>query len=204
MLFEFNAEMNPLFVAQGCLLLSHQATTWLAIAIRSAITIGAHRPLKKADPDSNKKKRLWWSILIRDRAISLALRRSILVQPPLLDTAIQPPCESDFQDEIHHSRVYQPRAKKRFIKMLRAQFKLSLILTELLANVPSDQNQLDGFHPFDSSTKDSRVLVDARGKLCDWLGDPDGFILLEDPIDEPLRQPTSPYRSLILLQFQYV
>jgi hypothetical protein len=218
LLYELKAETDPLYLAQGCLLLSrhttgahpNQASEWLAIAINRAVSIQAHRAgISRSDEErkDNIKKRLWWSIIVRDRSLSLGLRRGILVAPPMLDLTTELPRESDFQDEIWFSRVHSPLDKKRFVHMLRAQVKLSLILTELLMHVTDndvdekDKNALN----IGPQARESQALLSVNSKLCDWLRDTkDGLLLFEDIALQPLTQPTNLYSCLILLQFKYV
>jgi hypothetical protein len=124
----------------------------------------------------------------------------------MLDLTIEPPCEADFEDEIRHSRVHSPLAKRRFVHMLRAQVKLSLILTELLINATSSDQDDKGKSLLSNGphARDSQVLLSVSSKLCDWLGDTkDGLMLFEDITLEPLTQPTNLYSCLILFQFQY-
>ncbi|KAL5359672.1 fungal-specific transcription factor domain-containing protein [Aspergillus floccosus] len=214
LLYELEAETDPLYLAQGCLLSRHttgarpnQASEWLTIAINKAVSIQAHRANKsRSDKETNNnvKSRLWWSIIIRDRSLSLGLRRRILVAPPMLDLSIEPPCESDFQDEILSSRVHSPLNRRRFVHMLRAQVKLSLILTELLGHATdSDVDEKDkSALNIEPHARETQVLSSVSSKLCDWLGDTkDGLLLFEDIALQPLTQPTNLYSCLILLQF---
>jgi hypothetical protein len=180
------------------------------MAINRAVAIQAHRAgisRSNEERNDNIKKRLWWSIIVRDRSLSLGLRRGILVAPPMLDLTIEPPRESDFQDEIWFSRVHSPLDKKRFVRMLRAQVKLSLILTELLVHVTdNDVDEKDkSARNIGAQARESQVLLSVSSKLCDWLRDTeDGLLLFEDIALQPLTQPTNLYSCLILLQFKYV
>jgi hypothetical protein len=155
------------------------------------------------DHPTNTEKRLWWSILVRRTSLSLGLRHDTLIQPSKFYSSFGLPCESDFEDEISHSRTYSPKDKKRFIHMLRAHLKLSLILTDLFILSSSGQSAQSECPagPGTDSPK-PQIVLSVMSKLCDWLADAkDGVLLLEDTVDDPFLQSTSSYRSLILLQF---
>ncbi|GAB1201946.1 hypothetical protein APSETT445_000544 [Aspergillus pseudonomiae] len=109
---DLKAEDQPLERAQGALLLSYQASPddpqigslLLANAIQNAIILG--KPPKPSD--SVKKstiKRLWWSILLRDRWISLALRRRSQLTTKDFDAENNTLEEGDFAEEIQESKL---------------------------------------------------------------------------------------------------
>ncbi|KAL2817596.1 hypothetical protein BJX63DRAFT_440734 [Aspergillus granulosus] len=143
-LFDFTGEDQPLAQAQGAILLSHHAsaaephagTDWLSRAIQSALTLdnspGPHSPV-----DSISKKRLWWSIVLRDRCLSLALHRR--TQMPVINPSlgIDTLDEGDFADEIMNSYVYDPPTKRVLAKVLKEHYELALALSDMMPLVYS-------------------------------------------------------------------
>lgn len=55
------------------------------------------------------KKRLWWSILLRDRSLCIGLRRRPQVYVEYWDWLE----EDDFEEEIQYSKVYDKATKDR-------------------------------------------------------------------------------------------
>ncbi|KAL3459314.1 hypothetical protein BJX64DRAFT_279243 [Aspergillus heterothallicus] len=143
-LYDFHGENHPLAQAQGAVLLSHHAsaaepqagTDWLARAIQAASTLddmsGTQSPV-----DATSKRRLWWSIVLRDRCLSLALHRR--TQMPAIDPSlgIDTLEEDDFGDEIMNSYVYDPPTKRVLVKILKEHYDLALALSEMMPLVYS-------------------------------------------------------------------
>jgi hypothetical protein len=107
------------------------ASLWLSRAIQNATLIGCQPGLSK-DVEPQLKRRLWWSILLRDRALSLGLRR----RPQLLSldfgsVPADPLEESEFQEEIAKSQVYDPATKRMLFRVLQEQCCLAVLLTEM-------------------------------------------------------------------------
>ncbi|KAL3444163.1 hypothetical protein BJX65DRAFT_320110 [Aspergillus insuetus] len=142
--FLFDLEDSPLAQAQGAVLLSHHAsaaepqagTDWLARAIQSALTLD-DLPRISASINSISKKRLWWSIVLRDRCLSLALHRR--TQMPVIDPSLQIDTldENDFTDEMMNSYVYDPPTKRVLVKVLTEHYELALALSDMMPLVYS-------------------------------------------------------------------
>lgn len=81
------------------------------------------------------KKRLWWSILLRDRSLCIGLRR----RPQLPTISQSEYCdwltEDDFEDEMQHSRVYDYDAKRSLLHALQDQCHLAVALSDLVSLV---------------------------------------------------------------------
>jgi hypothetical protein len=145
LLFDLKAENDAVAKAQGAVLLTYQSshiipmagTLWLSVAIQNAILLGAHLYPKLCREDSSRpwKKRLWWSIILRDRVLGLGLRRHIQVLPQYHDLDLDPMDENDLSDEIHASEVYNARTKRSLASILNHQCRLSLALTRVIMTV---------------------------------------------------------------------
>jgi hypothetical protein len=117
LLFDLNAVKYPFSEAQGAVLLTYQSSSfdvhasnpWLSVAIWNAMLVGAHQyhqESNSAKPRTVEKKRLWRSILLRDRIMPLALRHSPPISPSHFDLHLEGLDRFDLQDEIAHSKVY--------------------------------------------------------------------------------------------------
>lgn len=85
--------------------------------------------------DASSKKRLWWSLILRDRSLCLGLRRRPQVTSTGLGIASDLLEEADIADEIQSSRVYNPETKRMLLKVLQEQCRLAVMLTEMTSFV---------------------------------------------------------------------
>ncbi|KAF6811795.1 fungal specific transcription factor domain-containing protein [Colletotrichum sojae] len=155
LLYDLESESSALAISQAALLLSYWSppsspalrkpnTAWLAIAIQNAKTVEAHHyatrtaPLKKR----NLLKRLWWCCIIRDRILSLCLRRGVQITRNHFDFDANGILGyADLLDEIERSRVYNPGTKRCLAEMLEQLVELCVVLTDILILVfPLDDN----------------------------------------------------------------
>lgn len=161
LLFDFESESSPIIIAQAALLLSswlpnsgnsrsYTGITWLTIAIQHAKLAEAHRyasivPTHWSNAQSsglrkhqNNLKRLWWSIIMYDRALAISCRRPIQVTRAHFDLDLEkhaPLDVADMADEIERSRVYNPGTRKLLIEIFAQMTKLAVALTDLLVVV---------------------------------------------------------------------
>ncbi|KAB8271098.1 hypothetical protein BDV30DRAFT_250258 [Aspergillus minisclerotigenes] len=139
LILDLKAEDQPLSRAQGALLLSYQASPddpqigslLLANAIQNAIILGKP-PKPSISVERSTIKRLWWSILLRDRWISLALRRRSQLTPKDFDADNNPLEEADFGKEIQESKVYDVHAKQILFTALQQQCRLAIVITDMV------------------------------------------------------------------------
>jgi hypothetical protein len=143
-----NAECSSQAITQAALLLSFWTppgdlrgrkpnTSWLAIAIHEARAEGAHRCHHSYDSEQRNKpqtlwKRIWWCCIIRDRILSLGVRRSPQITGDDFDfDSCEPLAVSDFQNEIEKPGTYTREARTLLAHMLLRIAKLCAILTRL-------------------------------------------------------------------------
>ena len=152
----------------------HAGTTWLSLAIQNAMIVGAHRfhqERDKADKQAMAKKRLWWSIIIRDRIMPLALRRSPQIENSHFDLDLEGLNEDDLQDEIACSRVYNPSTKVLLAKLLFYQCQFALVLTELLATAYNPKMfTMSRSLSQDQFLRELGKMAALDAKLVDWFG----------------------------------
>ncbi|OJJ57181.1 hypothetical protein ASPSYDRAFT_181585 [Aspergillus sydowii CBS 593.65] len=141
-LYDLHAEDRPHSQAQGSVLLTLHTSAnepqisslWLTRAIQNAMIIGC-QPGPIEDIDPSLKKRLWWSIILRDRSLCLGLRRRPQVTSFDMGMVAELPDEDDFADEIHTSPVYSPEVKRMMLKVLQEQCRLAVLLSEMITFV---------------------------------------------------------------------
>ncbi|KAL5339939.1 hypothetical protein BJX70DRAFT_387586 [Aspergillus crustosus] len=141
-LYDLHAEDRPYQLAQGSVMLTlHTSASepqisslWLTRAIQNAMIIGC-QPGPNEDIEPSLKKRLWWSIILRDRSLCLGLRRRPQVTSFDMGMVAELPDEDDFSDEIHNSPVYSPEIKRMMLKVLQEQCRLAVLLSEMITFV---------------------------------------------------------------------
>ncbi|KLJ05857.1 hypothetical protein EMPG_10711 [Blastomyces silverae] len=199
LLFDLNAENDVLAKAQGAILLTYQSSSidfhagslWLTTAIQHAILYGAHLYNSKSnvnDPHKGTKKRLWWSILLRDRILPLGLRRYPQITPQHFDLSLDCMAEEDLQDEIYKSEVYNAETKRILANVLRVQCQLAIVLTGVIMIVYAP----NGFSQPKSMTekeflKSLREIEDIRASLAQWANEAKaafGSIFASDGVHE--------------------
>ncbi|KAE8361516.1 fungal-specific transcription factor domain-containing protein [Aspergillus caelatus] len=147
LIYDFNLENDQLRLCQAAILLTYRCssidqlsnTTWLALGIQHARALKAH--VYHRCPANEKTtrvtlKRLWWCLIIRDRLLSLGVRRALQILPYHFDVASHSPLtREDLEDEVHTSEVYDAATKKRLIDILTSQCHLAVAMTLLLMTV---------------------------------------------------------------------
>lgn len=81
--------------------------------------------------EESLKKRLWWSILLRDRSICIGLRRRPQITSSTFFGCNDLPNMEDFEEELHNSLVYDYETKQRLLIAFRRQCELAALLTNL-------------------------------------------------------------------------
>jgi hypothetical protein len=179
-IFDLSKETDCYSVAQGALLLTYYSTNadpninsyWLSIAIQNARVINAqlyYRDQTISDTERRRKKRLWWSCVLRDRIMPLGCRRAIQITHEHFDFN-QRFEEEDLEHEIGFSRVYDAETQKQLVKTIVAQCELAVALTGVLAMC----YPLDGSHslarlaPIDLEKTKERI-EQTRSKLLNWF-----------------------------------
>ncbi|KAJ5170980.1 Transcription factor [Penicillium coprophilum] len=140
LLFELRTEKRCHINAQGAVLLTHYTSAddtqsgslWVTRAIEHAMLVDAE-PLSSMDNVRlSLKKRLWWSILLRDRSLSIGLCRRPQVTSISLHGWSDWLSTEDFEEELHQSRVYDYDTKMRLLEALQKQCELAVLLTDLV------------------------------------------------------------------------
>jgi hypothetical protein len=92
--------------------------------------IDAQPSLLVEDVSISLKKRLWWSILLRDRSLCIGLRRRPQVTSISFHGWSDWLSADDFAEELH---VYDYDTKERLFIALQKQCELAVLLTDLVS-----------------------------------------------------------------------
>lgn len=138
-------ERDPVVLAQSSLLLTYYAPTynslrvnsfWLRNATHYAQIAGANRHYRPRGSDSTRSsllKRIWWCVILRDRILSLGLRRtSYIVLGPSWSDQSSLLNAGDFDAELGRSAVHSLDAQHRIIEVISTTCRLMQHLTEAL------------------------------------------------------------------------
>ncbi|KAL4736096.1 hypothetical protein BDV11DRAFT_211539 [Aspergillus similis] len=144
-LFHLQSAETPLVRARAALLLAFHtsssepldASRWFTHAIHAATeaTLNLEAQEIVTEEERSKHNRLWWSIVLRDRSLSLGLRRRPQISLLKLGMIRDNPEEKAFEDEIMGSQVYDPVIKRELFKIFRAEYQLAVPLTEMVSLV---------------------------------------------------------------------
>ena len=180
-LYESGIEKDRLVISQACLRLTYYTTDaerssnsrWLRIAIRYAKKERAHLYGQLPEgPDlgvgrkTSDLKRLWWCCMIRDRIISLGMRRPIQITPDDFDHHQSGLSFQDLEEECLNSEVYPPEAKVALCRVLASLCHLVVAVTDVIMLVyPTTQSM-----PFSLADRRAQLdrLEETKFALLDW------------------------------------
>lgn len=154
-LFNLEEGRDDISTAQGALMLTYHAPNmkdrtnsfWMSTAIHFSRNANAHRYYDLEDHKTAYKlsakpsvaiqrrtylKRLWWCCVLRDKVMSLGMRRPMLINPADFDVVRPGLNEHDCSDEISGSSVYSSATKRVISQVFCALGELAGILTGVL------------------------------------------------------------------------
>lgn len=112
-------------------------------------------------------KRVWWSIVLRDGFISLAFRRNTQINwsnPNLKAKFLD---ESDLEDEIENSEVYDRTIKRFHIKTFERQCQLAVIVIEMMSAFFPQQYRCS-YESIDEVTGAMKEIQDVKHAFSCW------------------------------------
>lgn len=206
-LFDLRADDRSLVQAQGAVLLSlhtsadepQAGSLWLTRAIQAAAVVGC-KPGPSAEVGTFVRKRLSWSIILRDRSLCLGLRRRPQVTSVDFGMEVEPLEEDDFAEEINRSQVYSPSVKRLLFKALQEQCRLAVSLTEMVSFVFASHGLSAprlSLHEFRESlakiktTKELMKQWETCSKMSAWMND-------------ALPEPVTLFVNFTFMYYQYV
>ncbi|KAL4985139.1 hypothetical protein BDW68DRAFT_199001 [Aspergillus falconensis] len=144
---------------------------WLRIAIKEANTVHTTHTLDERsldDGDRSEFKRLRWCCLVRDRIVSLGMRRPLQITGKELHEYPLMLATNDMNEEIFGSLVYSSESKSALFELYTSLCHFATAVTELVTiafpSVQHTRNMLDDQDP--SAGLDR--LESARSALLLW------------------------------------
>lgn len=134
------------------------------------MTLNSHPILSSSgECDLLAIKRLWWSILLRDRSLSLGLRR----HPQVTSTDFMTDGdwslnEADFEKEFKHSQVYTEPIKRQLFAALQEQCKLAVLLNDALPILFPSPGPAVRLYAADPTHESIGILETAKERLLVW------------------------------------
>ncbi|PKY05798.1 hypothetical protein P168DRAFT_221156, partial [Aspergillus campestris IBT 28561] len=191
-LYDTGFESNPLARAQGAALLTFHTTaedpeatmTWNLCSIQNAIAIGQDTQVPDADASRIAKKRLIWSVFVRDRILWLGRHRRPQFISANFNVTTDYLDEDDVADEIMFSPVYGADAKRSLLKIFQAQCRLAVILTGVISIAFTSS---DGYVPRLSwqGLQQSLARVERlKSRLALWKDEVDVQVPMHNPQHE--------------------
>ncbi|KAH7317793.1 hypothetical protein BKA65DRAFT_515202 [Rhexocercosporidium sp. MPI-PUGE-AT-0058] len=173
LLYDFDTTSDPMALSQGAVLLTYYCsdrepvanTSWLRLAIQFANSAN----VAMYDQDSTisaeeklKRKRLWWSIILRDRILPLGVRRSIQITREDFDFTLPRLSEKDLEREFDSSCVYDAETKRDLARVFSAQLDLAVELTDTISYVYPP----NGFGSFDKLDYNDVMSMPKKIEMC--------------------------------------
>ncbi|EEU38002.1 uncharacterized protein NECHADRAFT_84388 [Fusarium vanettenii 77-13-4] len=171
--------LDHVSMAQSALLLTHRCSSsghgeqkassiWLGRAIQHAKILKANECTSASLQNQNTLRRIWFSCILRDRILSLCLRRMVQISPACFDRhADYDMSYDDFSDEIQRSRVYDADSKRPLITMMLLMADLCLCLSNILTVAHSVRDPA-GPQSHDSARKTMQIW-ECKKDLETWF-----------------------------------
>ncbi|TFB00506.1 hypothetical protein CCMA1212_007793 [Trichoderma ghanense] len=141
-LMQFDIHRNNVVNAQVAVMLTYHSPTtsdttntyWMVNAVHYARCARAdqYHTLSDGNPRKLHLKRLWWACILRDRILSLSLRRPLNIGCDEFDFSLSGLSLADFADEIEVSTVYDRPTKQILAHMMAAFCELIIPLNKAL------------------------------------------------------------------------
>ncbi|KAL2802814.1 hypothetical protein BJX63DRAFT_97977 [Aspergillus granulosus] len=178
LLYNYLPDQNNVVNAQVTLLLSFYNSSknsmnnsnWLSRAVQHAEAEDAHQYkalILLPEKRRTMLKRLWWCCILRDRVISMGMRRPLQIPSTRFRISGESLCLADLQDEIDGSAVYTADVKLALVWLLIRLCHFADAVTELLSIVYPSVPDYDGSRA-DAVESDWASLRCARSKLAVW------------------------------------
>ncbi|KAI8714017.1 Fungal-trans domain-containing protein [Fusarium sp. LHS14.1] len=171
--------LDHVLMAQSALLLTHRSSSighgeqkansiWLGRAIQHAKILKVDQCTSPSMQSQNALRRIWFSCILRDRILSLCLRRNLQISQACLDRhADYAISYDDFSDEIQRSRVYDAESKQSLVTMMLSMADLCVCLSNILT-VAQSVRTLTGPQSHGSSRKTMQIW-ECKKDLETWF-----------------------------------
>ncbi|KIW00945.1 uncharacterized protein PV09_07471 [Verruconis gallopava] len=182
-MFDLGVEMDSLAIAQGSLLLTYYTpledprahSYWLSIAIQHSKLVHAHDYRTYAQFPAERTvplKRLWWCCIVRDRSLSLGLRRPLQISKAAVDPMPPPLSEQDIAAEMSNSRIYSTASKQDLLQTFNKLCMLSIYLTDAIEIMYPTWEACSSTLPSKVSFEQKKQrLLEAESQLDEWYNE---------------------------------
>ncbi|KAH7075681.1 fungal-specific transcription factor domain-containing protein [Paraphoma chrysanthemicola] len=133
---------DPIVSAGGLLMLTYHTTTdqlransrWLALAVEAARNVQAYSYEEPRHSVAHRRtlKRLWWSCFLRDRIMSLGLRRPLFITSDDFDLSLPPLTVADLVSDANESYFCSTSTKQNLALITEQMCQLAIVLTDVL------------------------------------------------------------------------
>lgn len=209
LLYDLMAETRPSVRAQGAILLTHHTSAevpqagslWLTRAIENAMIIDTKPSITVENVPKSTKKRLWWSILLRDRSICIGLRRQPQIASHNLHGCRDWLGEEDFEQEMHGSPFYDYDAKMKLLKALQDQCRLAVLLTDLVCLVFTPRVTTIASYSKEAFRALMCTVEDIKTSLISWEAQAQAPVILDRMAGN--HDPALTTKNLTFMYYQY-
>ena len=199
-LYELEAEKRSLPVLQALTLLTHctewpnqvrEGWYWLGIAISVAFAAGLHQENHVLEYPSNQRRRIWWTLYVRDRIQAQYLSRPMRIRDddfdtlPLttdhfdinvlqeLDTLSFPTFLNclDISSQCMHAAIFMKMAELCTYAGRATAIHFSMLARQRTAVFRSDITQADARIPKTKSAVSESFAMDLHSTLMKWYTD---------------------------------
>ncbi|KAJ5245809.1 Transcription factor [Penicillium chermesinum] len=210
LLFDFNVETKPSAKAQGAVLLTHylsgatpQAQSfWLTRAIENAMIMEGQSSAVAENVIESMKRRIWWSILLRDRSICIGLRRRPQVTSINLHACRDCLTEEDFEHEMHDSRAYDRQTKQAILSSLLELCHLAVLLTDLASLIFAPRVSPAVSYTAEEFSALMGTVEKIKQSLLVWYESAESAKPPPRPTKQQVYDPTAVLRSLTLMYYR--
>lgn len=150
--------------------------------------------------ERSELKRLWWSCCLRDRNLSIGLRRPLQITTDNFDFNQECLTVEDLEGEVDYSEVYNSDVKAALSKIAVSLCKLAVAVTNLvMAIYPAG-----GFNCSKPCSKDEQIdmlhkLDEAKTSLALWK---QGSVISSESLPWDAHPSVSLYTALTSLYYQ--
>jgi hypothetical protein len=136
--------------------------------MQNAVILGQQPVSLAVDLHDGMKKRLWWSILLRDMCLCLGLRRRTQITSNHFNAETSYLKENDFADEIAHSNVYDRESRMILFETLQYQCRLAVLVTDMATFMFTTNGVSSPSLPFNAFQSHQCEIKRLRNELLLW------------------------------------
>lgn len=141
-IYQNTGSSDPIMSASGLLMLSYHTspsqmranTYWLGLAIYTAREAQAYsyEDCRHSIQQKRTLKRLWWSCILRDRVVSLGVRRPLFITSADFDFSLPPLTADDLFDDTNAFYFYSTGTRQSLAMITEHTCGLASALTDTL------------------------------------------------------------------------